>query len=154
MDSGLNIIQWAIDYRFELILAAVTFSGLPLTHDIIFGAYDGLTYFGSAAVTALLIKELLLWVDPDPKLAISLHKICGLAIIINCAGYILWHEYISGKYYSHACALLYMWAVYSFNRRDPQDDRAGGFGTDQWRTVFRPDRRPWFLQLQAVKAKI
>ena len=73
--------------------AAVTFISITLLHELLLSSYDGLQYYGSAALLDLAIIIITSGINPVPKMVLSLHKICIVSIIVNLAGWVLWFFY-------------------------------------------------------------
>lgn len=121
--------------------AAVTFVSLTFLHELFLSHYDGLLYYGSAALFDLFIIVLTSWIHPVPKMVINLHKICIASILINLAGWSLWFFYFPPLAYDAAFAALYVWALITLINRSGLD--VGGYTLDSWAACFRFNRYSW-----------
>lgn len=121
--------------------AAVTFVSVTFLHELFLSHYDGLLYYGSAALFDLFIIVITSGIHPVPKMVLSLHKICIASILINLAGWVLWFFYFPPLVYDAAFVVLYVWALITLINRNGLD--VGGYTLDSWATCFRFNRSAW-----------
>ena len=121
--------------------AAVIFIGITLLHELLLSSYDGLQYYGSAALFDLAIIIITSGINPVPKMVLSLHRICIVSIFANLAGWVLWFFYYPPLAYDAAFALIYVWTLITLIKRNGLD--VGGYTLDSWATCFRFNRYSW-----------
>ena len=63
------------------------FACMCILHDVIFGAYDGFAYYGTAALFDYLVLLIM-------RRSISVQLICLASIAFNTFGYIAWFLYL------------------------------------------------------------
>ena len=123
------------------LFAAVAFTCVTVLPEQLLSAYTGLGYYGSAALFDLGIITLTSWINPVPRMVISLHKICMVSILLNAVGWVLWTLYYPPLVYDMSYIALYAWTLFVFTRRGDRD--VGGFTLDSWRACFRFDIGTW-----------
>ena len=121
--------------------AAVAFVSITLLHELFLSDYDGLLYYGSAALFDLAIIILTSGINPVPKMVLSLHKICVASILVNLLGWVIWFFYFPPLIYDAAFVALYVWALITLINRSGLD--VGGYTLDSWATCFRFNRYSW-----------
>lgn len=104
-------------------LSCFVFVYLTVLHDVIFGDYDGMLYFGSAALVDWLIAVFLLYIDC--KTSERLQIICVVSVFLNFFGWMLWASYSSPLYYTGAYAVLYLISVGVMLAKDDNDVGTG-----------------------------
>lgn len=121
--------------------AAASFVAVTFSHELFFVDYDGLAYYGSAALLDLGIIVITSGINPLPKMVLRLHVICAVSIFINLLGWLLWLSYLPPTLYDMAFVALYAWALVTLIRRDKLD--VGGYSLDSWGSCFRFNRSAW-----------
>lgn len=132
----------------QRFIAAAAFAAFILLHDLLLGWADGFAYYGSAALTDLIIVALLHKIDPAPKMSLSLMRLCIVSICTNFAGYLLWFSYSPPDAYNAAFLVINAVAVWIMTRDvtnvgDPADNWGG--------TGVRGYSDPSFVLLPFVK---
>lgn len=134
------------------LFAALVFSIVIISHDLILFDLDGLAYYASAALFSLLIIILTSGINPAPEMVITLHKVCIASIIANAAGWVLWFLYVPPTYYNLSLVLIFGWAFFTLTKRDSRD--VGGFSISCWRACFRFNSNPIYLHIFKDEGKI
>ena len=101
--------------------AAAAFVSVTLAHEVLLSTYDGLLYYGSAALFDLAIIVLLSRLNPLPKMAVRLQRVCMVSIFVNAGGWVLWTTYAPPLAYDVAFAALYAWAIVVLTTRNGQN---------------------------------
>ena len=117
------------------LFAAFIFAGLTLCHDIFLSHFDGLLYYGSAALLDLAIIILTSGIAPVPQMVISLHRICMASIAMNFIGWFIWFMYLPPVVYDSAFMFIYAWTLIILIKRNDTD--VGGYSLDCWGSCFR-----------------
>lgn len=91
-------------------MVAVVFVSLTLAHEIFLSVYDGLLYYGSAALFDAAIIITISGIRPLPKLVLDLHRVCVVSILTNFLGWCAWYFYMPPGAYNTAFLFLYTWA--------------------------------------------
>lgn len=115
--------------------AAFVFAGLTVLHDPLFGDLDGLAYYGSAALTDLLILTLLAGVYPVPKMVISLQFMSIVSVILNGIGYVMWFNWMVPTVYNSLFIVFYVCSILVMLGKDGEN--VGIHGVYGWRSCFR-----------------
>lgn len=118
--------------------AAFVFVGITLSHELLLSDYDGLFYYGSAALFDLSIIIAISGIRPVPEMVLSLHRICLVSILANFLGWALWFSYFPPLIYDAAFVSIYVWALITLIKRSGRD--VGGYTLDSWDTCFRFNR--------------
>lgn len=74
---------------------------MSVLHDVIFGAYDGFAYYGTAALFDYLVLLIM-------RRSINIQLICLASIAFNTFGYIAWFLYLPPTPYGYALLSLYI----------------------------------------------
>jgi hypothetical protein len=122
------------------LYAALVFVAFMLAHEWLFSHYDGLAYYGSAALFDIAIMGGISGIRPMPKLVITIHKVCIFSIIANMGGFAMWALEMTPSLYNAAFIVIYAITLLALLKRDKTDDR--GFTMDSWRSCFRYDFHP------------
>ena len=77
------------------------FAFMCILHDVIFGAYDGFAYYGTAAMFDYLVLLVM-------RRSINVQLICLAAIAFNAFGYIAWFLYLPPTLYGYSFLSLYI----------------------------------------------
>jgi hypothetical protein len=100
--------------------AACCFVVPTVLHDFIFAKYDGLLYYGSAALTDS-ISVALLSIIGSCKLAYNLQRLCLVSILLNFVGWITWTSFWSPTIYNLSFLALYTTAALLMLRKEKAD---------------------------------
>lgn len=134
------------------LFAAVIFVGVTALHEVFFSDYDGLQYYGSAALFDLAIIILTSGINPIPKMVLSLQKICIVSIVANLVGWILWFLYYPPLLYDLAFVVIYAWTLIILIKRNGLN--VGGYSMDSWASCFRFNRNPWVVYFSKNKGEV
>jgi len=132
--------------------AAVTFVSVTISHELFLSHYDGLAYYGSAALFDLGIIAITSGIRPVPKMVLSLHKICLASMVLNLVGWGLWFFYLPPVVYDASFVILYVWALLTFINRSGLD--VGGYTMDSWASCFCFHRYTWGFNFHKHDGKI
>jgi len=132
--------------------AAIIFTSITLLHELLFSSYDGLQYYGSAALFDLAVIVFTSGINPVPKMVLSLHRICIVSIFANLTGWVLWFFYYPPLVYDVTFIAIYTWTLIILVKRSGLD--VGGYTMDSWNTCFRFNRRSWVSYSYKYKGKI
>lgn len=134
------------------LFAALSFVGITALHELFFSDYEGLQYYGSAALFDLAIIILTSGINPVPKMVLSLHKICIVSIVANLLGWIMWFLYYPPMIYDLAFVAIYAWTLITLIKRNGLN--VGGYTMDSWASCFRFNRSAWYLYLNKNAGQI
>lgn len=148
---GMCIVAF-IQPNAPRFFAAVIFVSITLLHELFLSHYDGLLYYGSAALFDLAIIILTSGINPVPRMVLSLHRICIVSILVNLLGWVIWFFYLPPLTYDLAFVVLYAWALITLINRNGLD--VGGYTLDSWATCFRFNRNTWGLYLNKHGGKV
>jgi hypothetical protein len=99
-----------IDAAFaSLLLISIICRNIPvlffvcicILHDVIFGAYEGFAYYGTAAMFDYLVLLVM-------RRSFGVQLICLVSIIFNMFGYMDWFLYLPPTLYDYSLLFLYM----------------------------------------------
>lgn len=133
------IVAVTVQPNAERLFAAIIFVGATILHEVAAVNFDGLIYYGSAALLDLVIMILISGIVPTPRMVIKLNLICLVSIIINMVGWVVWLNYLPPTAYNIAFMALYAWTLAVLLKRDKCD--VGGFTLDRWYSCIRFDQR-------------
>ena len=134
------------------LFAAVIFMGITLLHEVFSSSYEGIQYYGSAALCDLAVIILTSGINPVPKMVLSLHKICIVSIFANFGGWLLWFFYYPPLAYDVTFALIYVWALIILINRDKLD--VGDYTLDSWYSCVRFNRHSWARYCYKFEGKV
>jgi len=134
------------------LFAAVSFISFLLAHEFFMYGYEGLQYYGSAALFDLAIIILTSGINPVPKMVLSLHKICMVSIVANLAGYLLWYYYLPLTAYNATFVVINVWTLIILIKRNNLD--VGDYTVDSWSSCFRFNRNPWYVFINKNAGKV
>ena len=135
---NISIFLWAIILAVFMqpslgrFFAASVFASVAFTHDHLFADSTGLLYYGSAALSASMVIIFTSFFKHTPRMVITLHKVCFVAILVNVLGFILWYAYLSPAVYNLAFLAIYIWAIFALVSREGRDERRDG-QLNKWR---------------------
>lgn len=90
--------------------AAVVFAVLCIAHDVVFGRFDGLIYFGSAGAFDLACLVILGFCRYNvPR--VMLQALCIVSMSINYSGWAMWYNGYDGDLYQSMMAGVYVLAI-------------------------------------------
>lgn len=164
-EAIVTLSGWAITILICLIIAtaffqpnaprlyaALVFVGVTALHEVFFSNYEGMQYYGSAALFDLAIIIIASGINPVPKMVLSLQKICIVSIVANLAGWIMWFLYYPPIIYDLAFVAIYAWTLIILIKRTGAN--VGGYTMDSWATCFRFNRSAWYLYLNRNAGQI
>ncbi len=125
------------------LFAAITFVGITALHELFFSNYEGLYYYGGAALFDLFIIILISGINPVPKMVLTLQKICIVSMLVNLLGWILWFLYYPPLIYNVSFIGIYIWVLITLIKRT--ECYVGGYTMDSWSSCFRFNRSPWVI---------
>lgn len=96
------------------IAPAAMFVGAAVAHDVMFGAHDGLAYYGSAALFDLVVIFGISRLSEISEFSLQIQKLSVLSIFLNLYGWAAWFAYLSPIAYNYAYVALYGWALLLF----------------------------------------
>lgn len=120
------------------LYAALVFVGVTTLHEVFFSNYEGLQYYGSAALFDLAVIVVASGINPVPKMVLNLQKICIVSIVANLAGWVMWFLYYPPLAYDLAFVVIYAWTLIVLIKRTGLN--VGGYTVDSWATCFRFNR--------------
>lgn len=132
--------------------AALAFVAITLLHELFLSHYDGLLYYGSAALFDLAIIIATSGIRPVPEMVLSLHRICLVSILANFLGWVIWFLYFPPLIYDASFVAIYAWALITLIKRNGLD--VGGYTLDSWATCFRFNRSAWLSYRNHYKGKV
>lgn len=88
-------------------IGAVCFSSMLVLHDLLLADADGFAYYGSAALTDLIVVVLLHKLAPLSKMVLELQRLSIVSICINALGYVFWFAYLPAWPYDSAMIGLF-----------------------------------------------
>lgn len=136
-----TVLFWAILAASCLVnerrgfYACATFATLTQAHDTFLGSLTGFPYFGSAALTDLMILALLRKDEPT-QIAVDLAAVCTASLVGNMIGYAIWHAYLPSDAYYFYYVGLYGWALWLIINQGGYGDFLGYNGGAGRRTRF------------------
>lgn len=101
------------------LMGAAVASVLTIGHDYHLSDTTGALYYGSAAVTDMVIVFLLSVLRPVSRMAITLQRIHIAAICCNFVGWLLWWFRASPEPYNAAFIFIYLWMLVTLIMRGP-----------------------------------
>lgn len=123
-----------------------------ILHELIFSAYTGIVYYGSAALFYLAIMIITAGASHLTSLVLDIHKICLIAIIVNAVGWIVWYIYFPPNLYNFASVFLHAWGIWALMKRTGSKENE--FRTDWGAIDFRPNADTWNKYFNSFKSKI
>lgn len=149
---GLIAISALLQPNVPRLFAVLIFASVTLLHDFFMKSFDGLAYYGGAALFDVAIIILTSGINPLQKMVMTLHKVCMVSILANAAGWVMWMLYMPPGVYDFSFLIIYTWALITFIARDGAD--VGGFTVDSWRSCVRFTSSSWRLGLNKHGGKI
>lgn len=134
------------------LFAALVFVGVTLSHEVFLSNYDGLSYYGGAALFDLAIIIATSGIRPLPQMVLSLHKICLVSILANFMGWVIWFLYFPPIIYDISFVVIYTWALITLIKRSGLD--VGGYTLDSWAVCFCFNSSTWRSYCSYYKGKV
>jgi len=122
--------------------AAVVFVVITLSHEFFMSDFEGLAYYGSAALFDMGIIMLTSGINPVHQMVIDLQRICLASVFVNFMGYFIWLFYLPSTVYDMSFMVLYTWTLIILTERNGAD--VGGYRLDSWYSCFRFNRPSFF----------
>ena len=92
-------------------VASLAFVVVNLLHEIVSYSHTAIAYYGSSALSHLLIMTIINITIRPTKLALRLQYLCLLSIIVDFAGWIAWFSYLNHEVYNIAFYCIYVAAA-------------------------------------------
>lgn len=115
--------------------AAMILAIFTLSHDVFLSNWDGLAYYGSAALFDLAVITGVANLLKTPKLVIDILRISRVSMFLNCLGWITWMKGWEPWPYNVAFIFLYFWTIVVLVRDERIYRR--DLELDRWSTFFR-----------------
>lgn len=109
---GLLVVPFFQPNTVRLVLA-ICYVMPILTHDWLFGAADGHTYFITDVVGCLISAELIRRVVDSGRIAVTLLGLCLASAVGNLLGWVAWYLYLPSLAYEAFYLLLYGYALWT-----------------------------------------
>lgn len=119
----------------QRLYASAVFCFIGYAHEYFMYDFDGIFYYGSASVFAVVAAMMLGLISHPCKMIVRLQFILLGFEIVNFIGWLMWYAYLSSLMYNALCAVLFALALITLILRDKQD--VGGFSMDSWISCFR-----------------
>lgn len=139
LEIGIFITLFYQPSESRLYTGSIFFLML-IFHEIIFSDYDGLMYYGTAALFYFGIMFLTAPAINITKLVLDIHQICLIAIIVNAVGWVAWLTYLPPNLYNFASMILHACGIWALLQRTRKVEH-GGFRIDGGLLDFRPNFR-------------
>lgn len=105
----------------ERLWPALIFAGVAAGHGAIFGGFNGLAYFGSAALCDLIVVFAIARLKAPSWLGRELQRISLVSVLFNWAGWVAWMLYWPSDGYVIAFAILYGYTILTLFRKGRSD---------------------------------
>jgi len=124
----IALVQPSEERRFSALL----FSCLSLVHYFVFYDFDGLAYYGSAALFDLMVILFTVKLRITSTMICDLHNICIASILLNGIGWVMWMLYMPPYAYNASFVALYVFAVITLIKPDSKNgsDKVGNWYID------------------------
>lgn len=97
-----------------------------IAHDLIFGKYGGLMYFGTGALFDLFAILIISKFALPSKLAFHLTIICLISIVLNIIGWAMWLTYMEPTLYTLGFIALNIYTLICLIQKEPSHGRHKG----------------------------
>lgn len=157
MITALLILTLAIASYFQrdqnryAVICFAMCSGLHQIADMLFGDSWGFLYYYTAALTDLIIINLLFKVSTPTVLIINLQKISLLFIVNNLIGWIIYELAYEPLVYNNISLMLFSFALFASTTKGRGDD-LGIYTGNRWNSFIRGFNSPCFSSNQRNKA--
>ena len=115
--------------------AAMILAIFTLSHDVFLSNWDGLAYYGSAALFDLGVITCVANLPRTPKLVNDILNISRVSMFLNCLGWIIWMNYWEPWPYNAAFVFLYCWTIVVLVKDEGAYRR--DHALDRWSSFFR-----------------
>ena len=112
-----------LQHTLSRSVVAAVFVFFIISHDVLVYSLDGIFYYGSAALSDLLIISIITRISAASRLCFQLQLICLASIFVNALGWVMWFTYQSPDLYNWCFVALNFYAVYCMIQGEPKHGR-------------------------------